>query len=149
MGLCLFFLPHFPAATFIQGAMFIPDSRVIFIFHELPLTSSWSEEMAVKIFLVFQWVRVKYPSSFATPFSHNWSVRFSTNSTEWPWTPKTKGTRILGWPISPFFWELLHFNTFVLTYIFQWYYWKQTEEIFVMLTISIEIKMLLQRLFYP
>ena len=28
MGLCLFFLPHFPAATFIQGAMFIPDSRV-------------------------------------------------------------------------------------------------------------------------
>ena len=28
MGLCLFFLPNFPAATFIQGATFIPDSGV-------------------------------------------------------------------------------------------------------------------------
>ena len=28
MGLRLFFLPNFPAATFIQGATFIPDSRV-------------------------------------------------------------------------------------------------------------------------
>ena len=28
MGLCLFFLPNFPGATFILGAMFIPDSRV-------------------------------------------------------------------------------------------------------------------------
>ena len=27
MGLCLFFLLNFPGATFIQGAMFIPDSR--------------------------------------------------------------------------------------------------------------------------
>ena len=29
MGLRLFFLPNFPGATFIQGATFIPDSRVI------------------------------------------------------------------------------------------------------------------------
>ena len=29
MGLCLFFLPNFPWATFIQGAMFIPDSRIV------------------------------------------------------------------------------------------------------------------------
>ena len=29
MGLCLFFLPNFPGATFIQGATFIPDSRVV------------------------------------------------------------------------------------------------------------------------
>ena len=28
MGLRLFFLPIFPHATFIQGATFIPDSRV-------------------------------------------------------------------------------------------------------------------------
>ena len=28
MGLHLFFLPNFPGATFIQGATFIPDSRV-------------------------------------------------------------------------------------------------------------------------
>ena len=28
MGLRLFFLPNYPGATFIQGAMFIPDSRV-------------------------------------------------------------------------------------------------------------------------
>ena len=28
MGLCLFFLLKCPAATFIQGAAFIPDSRV-------------------------------------------------------------------------------------------------------------------------
>ena len=28
MGLRLFFLPNFPGATFIQGATFIPDSRV-------------------------------------------------------------------------------------------------------------------------
>ena len=28
MGLLLFFLPNFPGAMFIQGAMFIPDSRV-------------------------------------------------------------------------------------------------------------------------
>ena len=28
MGLRLFFLSNFPGATFIQGAMFIPDSRV-------------------------------------------------------------------------------------------------------------------------
>ena len=28
MGLHLFFLPNFPGATFIQGVMFIPDSRV-------------------------------------------------------------------------------------------------------------------------
>ena len=28
MGLRLFFLPNFPGATFIQGAAFIPDSRV-------------------------------------------------------------------------------------------------------------------------
>ena len=28
MGLCLLFLPNFPATTFIQEAMFIPDSRV-------------------------------------------------------------------------------------------------------------------------
>ena len=28
MGLRLFFLPNFPGATFIQGAMFIPNSRV-------------------------------------------------------------------------------------------------------------------------
>ena len=28
MGLRLFFLPTFPGAMFIQGAMFIPDSRV-------------------------------------------------------------------------------------------------------------------------
>ena len=28
MGLCLFFLPNFPEATFIQRATFIPDSRV-------------------------------------------------------------------------------------------------------------------------
>ena len=28
MGLCLFFLPNFPGAMFIQGATFIPDSRV-------------------------------------------------------------------------------------------------------------------------
>ena len=30
MGLRLFFLPNFPGATFIQGATFIPDSRVDF-----------------------------------------------------------------------------------------------------------------------
>ena len=29
MGLRLFFLPNFPEATFIQGAMFFPDSRVV------------------------------------------------------------------------------------------------------------------------
>ncbi len=29
MGLRLFFLQNFPAATFIQGATFIPDSRVV------------------------------------------------------------------------------------------------------------------------
>ena len=29
MGLCLFFLPNFPGATFIQGATFIPESRVV------------------------------------------------------------------------------------------------------------------------
>ena len=28
MGLCLFFLPNFPGTMFIQGATFIPDSRV-------------------------------------------------------------------------------------------------------------------------
>ena len=28
MGLRIFFLPNFPGATLIQGAMFIPDSRV-------------------------------------------------------------------------------------------------------------------------
>ena len=28
MGLHLFFLPNFPGAMFIQGATFIPDSRV-------------------------------------------------------------------------------------------------------------------------
>ena len=28
MGLRLFSLPNFPGATFFQGAMFIPDSRV-------------------------------------------------------------------------------------------------------------------------
>ena len=28
MGLRLFFLPNFPGAMFIQGATFIPDSRV-------------------------------------------------------------------------------------------------------------------------
>ena len=28
MGLRLFFLQNFPAATFIEGATFIPDSRV-------------------------------------------------------------------------------------------------------------------------
>ena len=28
MGLRLFFLPNFPEAAFIQGATFIPDSRV-------------------------------------------------------------------------------------------------------------------------
>ena len=33
MGLRLFFLPNFPGATFIQGATFIPDSRV----YELPI----------------------------------------------------------------------------------------------------------------
>ena len=29
MRLCLFFLPNFPRATFIQGATCIPDSRVV------------------------------------------------------------------------------------------------------------------------
>ena len=29
MGLRLFFLPNFSGATFIQGGMFIPDSRVV------------------------------------------------------------------------------------------------------------------------
>ena len=29
MELRLFFLPNFPGATFIQGATFIPDSRVV------------------------------------------------------------------------------------------------------------------------
>ena len=29
MGLPLFFLPKFPGAIFIQGATFIPDSRVV------------------------------------------------------------------------------------------------------------------------
>jgi hypothetical protein len=28
MGMCLFFFQNFPGATFIQGDMFIPDSRV-------------------------------------------------------------------------------------------------------------------------
>ena len=32
MGLLLFFLPNFPGAMFIQGAMFIPDSRVYMCF---------------------------------------------------------------------------------------------------------------------
>ena len=41
MGLCLFFLSNFPGATFIQGATFIPDSRVLgsrvlFFFHLHP-----------------------------------------------------------------------------------------------------------------
>ena len=30
-GLCLLFLPNVPGATFIQGGMLIPDSRVVFI----------------------------------------------------------------------------------------------------------------------
>ena len=30
MELRLFFLPNFPGATFIQGATFIPDSRVVY-----------------------------------------------------------------------------------------------------------------------
>ena len=29
MGLCLFFLTNFPVAIFIEGDMFIPDSRVL------------------------------------------------------------------------------------------------------------------------
>ena len=38
MVLCLFFLSNFPAATFIQGAAFIPDSRVYLIPGEITLT---------------------------------------------------------------------------------------------------------------
>ena len=34
MGLRLFFLPNFPGARFIQGATFIPDSRVRRILHK-------------------------------------------------------------------------------------------------------------------
>ena len=35
MGLRLFFLPKFPGAMFIQGATFIPDSRVYKLCHYL------------------------------------------------------------------------------------------------------------------
>ena len=42
MGLCLFFLPNFPAATFIQGSMFIPDSRV---FKKTSINKSWSPSL--------------------------------------------------------------------------------------------------------
>ena len=35
MGLRLFFLPNLSGATFIQGATFIPDSRVAQISHKL------------------------------------------------------------------------------------------------------------------
>ena len=34
MGLRLLFIPNFPGATFIQEAMFIPDSRVCIIFNK-------------------------------------------------------------------------------------------------------------------
>ena len=37
MGLRLFFLPNFPGAMFIQGATFIPDSRVV--------QSSWYQKI--------------------------------------------------------------------------------------------------------
>ena len=36
MGLHLFFLPNYPGAKFIQGARFIPDSRVVLaVYHSL------------------------------------------------------------------------------------------------------------------
>ena len=35
-GICLFFLSNFPGATFIQGATFIPDSKVTLIESSLP-----------------------------------------------------------------------------------------------------------------
>ena len=39
MGLRLFFLPNFPGAMFIQGATFIPDSRVGIGMHLMPARS--------------------------------------------------------------------------------------------------------------
>ena len=34
-GLCLLFFPNVPGAMFIQGAMLIPESRVLFHIHFL------------------------------------------------------------------------------------------------------------------
>ena len=34
MGLCLFFLPNLPGATFIQGGTLIPDSRVTALIYD-------------------------------------------------------------------------------------------------------------------
>ena len=36
MGLHLFFLPNFPGSMFIQGATFIPDSRVVMFDENFP-----------------------------------------------------------------------------------------------------------------
>ena len=51
MGLHLFFLPNFPGAMFIQGATFIPDSRVY----------SWSIEPLSLLHskLKFEWVTLE------------------------------------------------------------------------------------------
>ena len=39
MGLRLFFLLNFPVATFIQGATFIPDSRVVIFWLKMVKTT--------------------------------------------------------------------------------------------------------------
>ena len=48
MGLLLFFLPNFPGAMFIQGATFIPDSRVSHsLEYELFCLSSGKEKNSI------------------------------------------------------------------------------------------------------
>ena len=49
MGLRLFFLPNFPGATFIQGDMFIPDSRVVGKGHDMTVTKlKWLRSYLVR-----------------------------------------------------------------------------------------------------
>ena len=48
MGLSLFFLPNFPGAKFIQGATFIPDSRVGITF----LLHNHKENVIIRLLLL-------------------------------------------------------------------------------------------------
>ena len=66
MGPLLFFLPNFPGAMFIQGVTFIPDSRVVYFYHNQTALITISKALLGKLtdffcFLV-QWVenRKKY-----------------------------------------------------------------------------------------
>ena len=57
MGLCLFFLPNFPGAMFIQGATFIPDSRVVHFWNCFRNVSGWTLGMIDKVVRV-GWLQV-------------------------------------------------------------------------------------------